>query len=122
MTTDSTSCIWQRDLLSPESFLLCCHELLTGRAGCWRGPSGDAPGSVIDPTARSESPPEGNVWLAERVEVGKNTVLRRSVLLPGARVGNRCDLDSVLVLPGASVGSGTDMSDKYLNVIGLEGG
>jgi hypothetical protein len=118
--TDTRSCSWQRDLLTPESFLLCCYELLTGRAG-WFGPCGTAPGSVIHPAVDCDPSCCGNVWLAEGVSVGKDTTLRRSVLLPGASVGSGCRLDSCLLLPGASVADGTDMSGKYLDVIGTEG-
>ena len=118
---DTTSCRYHRDILSPESYLMCCYEMLTGSAGDWYGPSGTAPGSVIHPDAVVESAPGGNVWLAEDVSVGKDTILRRTVALQGAKVGRNCRLESALVLPGARVPDGTDMSDKYLSIIGMEG-
>lgn len=119
---DTTSCGYHRDILSPESYLMCCHEMLTGAAVDWYGPSGTAPGSVIHPDAVLESAPGENVWLAEGVSVGKDTTLSRTVALRGADVGSGCRLDSVLVLPGARVPDGTDLSDKYLDIIGMEGG
>ena len=119
---DTTSCSFHRDILSPESYLTCCHDLLTGAAGDWYGPSGTAPGSIIHPDAALESVPGGNVWLAEGVSVGEDTTLRRTVALRGADVGSGCRLDSVLVLPGARVPDGADLSDKYLSIIGMEGG
>lgn len=118
---DTSACRYCRDLLSAESYLLCCYEMLTGAAE-WYGPCGSSPGSVIHPTARLDSPPGGNVWLAEGVSVGQDTVLRRTVVLPRASVGDGCRLDSTLVLPGTRVPDGTDRSDKYLSILGLDGG
>jgi len=118
---DTTSCLYHRDILSPESYLMCCHDVLTGMSGDWYGHSGTAPGSLVHPDAALESAPGGNVWLAEGVSVGKDTTLRRTVALRGANVGSGCRLDSVLVLPGALVPDGADLSDKYLSIIGMEG-
>ncbi len=121
VVADTVSCRYQRDLLSPESYLLCCYEMLTGAAGEWYGPCGTAPGNVVHPRTSLQSVPDENVWLAADVSVGKDTTLRRTVVLPGGEVGDHCRLDSVLVLPGARVPNRTDLSDKYLSIIGLDG-
>lgn len=121
LVSETTSCRWQRDLLTPESFLICCYELLTGQAGEWYGGCGTAPGSVVHPSVESPRDECGNVWLAEGVTVGEDTTLSRSVLLSGASVGAGCRLNGCLLLPGSSVADGADMSDKYLKIIGTDG-
>lgn len=117
---DAVSCTYQRDILTPESFLLCCHDLLSGRISGLSLPGAQNAKCIAHPSAKTGSAPGRNVWLAENVRLGKDTDLENTVVLTGARIGDRCRLRSTLVLPGTVVASGTDCSDKYLSVLGMD--
>ena len=117
---DTASCSHQRDILTPESFLLCCHDFLAGRISVLSRSGAGSDKSIASPSSGASSAPGRNVWLAENVRLGKDTVLENTVVLSGARIGDRCRLRSTLVLPGTVVASGTDCSDKYLSVLGMD--
>ena len=88
------------DIGTLESYRRATDDLLDGRLA--RFAERARSGRIASPAAPSARI-DGRSVVGEHCVIGGGSVIARSVLLPGARVGERCRLDGVLVGPGAAV-------------------
>ncbi|MBN2587289.1 MAG: NDP-sugar synthase [Candidatus Fermentibacteraceae bacterium] len=106
-----------RDIGTVRSYLLACHDILSGRVVPYRLVPGMTEGMLIENDQSYEDIAiRGTYWAEKGCAVGKGCQLENCVVLSGARVGPGCRLRNTLVLPGSSVPEGTVADDKYLDI------
>ena len=118
-----------RDIDSPERYLDCAAELLSGKGGAVPPAPRLAPGiwsqipipagvQVVPPCWFAEGVTLGegslvgpHVALGRGVAVGRRALVQRSVLMEGARVGDRATLYGSILAPGAVAGRGSVLNE-----------
>ncbi len=108
---------YTRDIGTLKSYLLACHDILSGTVIPYRMPDGLIDHRLIeDAHGIGDVNMAGTAWIRTGAEVGDGSALENCVLLQDSSVGRNCNLRNTLVLPGVNVPEGTDASEKYLSI------
>ncbi len=106
-----------RDIGTVRSYLLACHDILSGKVVPYQPDPGMTEGRLIENDQSYEGIAiRGTFWAEEGSSVGTGCQLENCVVLSGAMVGPGCRLKNTLVLPGSAVPDATVEDDKYLNI------
>lgn len=107
-----------RVVCSPEDFLALCGDVLGGRIPEAAGAC--AATQIVDPGASvgEGAGLEGLVWIDCGARIGRGCRVIDSVVLGEACVGDGSVLRNVLVMPRGRVAPSSDLSDKYIKIIG----
>lgn len=97
-----------------ESYLITCHDILTGLVSPWSGETGVVLKSPVPENCRIT----GTFWLGCNCTVGENCSFENCVIMEGAVTGDRVSLKNCLVNPRSVIPSGTVIEDKYLTLLG----
>jgi mannose-1-phosphate guanylyltransferase len=107
-----------RRVCTPESFLLCCYDVLRGSVKPWSGPAAGEDGRLIQGAVHPGAEVRGVLWSAEGSVVESGSFLENCVVMEGSVVESGVRMKNSLVLPGTRVVAGTCCDDKYLSVLG----
>lgn len=106
-----------RDIGTSESYLLACHDVLSGRVAPYLAEPVFREGRLIENRQSYRGIAiTGTFWAEEGSKIGEGCHLENCVVLSGAVVEPGCRLKNTLVLPGSRVPGGTESDDKYLRV------
>ena len=108
---------YTRDIGTLKSFLLACHDVLSGKVRPLEPVSGLSGGRLIQSRQSWENIRlRGTFWAERNSEVKSGCVLENCVVMESASVQWNCSLKNTLVLPGSTVPEGTEADDKYLKI------
>ncbi len=108
---------YTRDIGSGKSYLLACHDVLSGRLKPYVSIKGIRNGMLIENSQSYENIElEGTFWAEKDSVISEGCSLINSVVLSGAVIGRNCSLKNSLVMPGSIVKEGTVADDKYLKI------
>jgi len=106
-----------RDVGSGTSYLLACHDVLSGRLSPYDDISGIRNGKLLENDQHYDGIElKGTIWTEAGSHISKGCTLENCVVLSGASIGCSSRLKNTLVMPGAEVPEGTIADDKYLKV------
>lgn len=108
---------YTRDIGTLRSYLVACHDVLSGTVTPYRMPEGLRDLRLLEEGSLvGDASFTGTAWVRAGAEIGDGCILENCVVLERASVGRGSHLRNTLVLPGVRVPEGTDASEKYLSV------
>ena len=108
---------YTRDIGTGKSYLLACHDILSGRFIPFSDNGNIRNGKLIENSQTYDSIElKGTIWIEKGSLISKGCSLENCVVLSGASIGWNCSLKNSLVMPGAEIPEGTIADDKYLKV------
>lgn len=108
---------YTRDIGSLKSYLIACHEVLSGQVKPYVKPSCIKNGILIENSQSYEKIEiMGTLWVQEGATIESGCCLENCVVLSGAKVRHNSALKNTLVLPDSDVDEGTRATDKYLSI------
>lgn len=108
---------YTRDIGSLESYLIACHDVLSGRIHVNVKPDAVNNGIMIENNqSYNEIEIKGTLWVQKGAVIESGCSLENCVILSGAIVRHNSALRNTLVLPDSDVDEGTTAIDKYLSI------
>lgn len=108
---------YTRDIGTLESYLIACHDILSGYIEPFVMPEGMKNGILIENEQSYENIEiSGTLWVQKGTSIGNGCSLENCVILSGANVGRNSMLKNTLVLPESEVIERTIADDKYLSI------
>ncbi len=108
---------YTRDIGTGKSYLLACHDILSGRLIPYTG-MGNIKNGILIENIQSYDDIElkGTFWAEKEASISKGCSLENCVVLSGAVIGTDCALKNTLVMPRTEIPERTIADDKYLKV------
>ncbi len=108
---------YTRDIGTGKSYLIACHDVLSGRLLPYVG-NGNIKNGILIENSQSYDDIElkGTFWAEKGALILKGCSLENCVVLSGAVIGSNCALKNTLVMPGTEIPECTVTDDKYLKV------
>jgi len=108
---------YTRDIGTVKSYLMACHEVLSGRLIPYTCIGNIVNGILIEnDQSYDDIELKGTFWAESGALISKGCSLENCVVLSGAVIGSNCTLKNTLVMPGTEILEGTIANDKYLKV------
>ena len=108
---------YTRDIGTWKSYLLACHDILSGKLTPYASGNGIRNGKLLENSQSYEGIRlKGTVWVENKSRISKGCSLENCVVLSGSYIGKNCALKNTLVMPETEVPEGTTANDKYLKV------
>ncbi|NOQ21537.1 MAG: NTP transferase domain-containing protein [Candidatus Aegiribacteria sp.] len=108
---------YTRDIGTGKSYLIACHDVLSGRLTPYTGNGNIKNGILIENTqSYDDIELKSTFWAEKGARISKGCSLENCVVLSGAVIGADCALKNSLVMPGTEVPECTIADDKYLKV------
>ncbi len=105
------------DIGTGKSYLLACHEILSGRVIPYEDSDNIKNGILIEnDQSYDEIELKGTFWAEKGALISEGCSLENCVVLSGAVIDRNCTLKNCLVMPGTAVPECTIADDKYLKV------
>ena len=108
---------YTRDIGTCKSYLLACHDVLSGRLTPYEDNGNIQNGKLIENSQTYDDIElKGTVWIERGSLISRGCSLENCVVLSGATIGCNCSLKNTLIMPGTEVPEDTVADDKYLKV------
>lgn len=108
---------YTRDIGTGKSYLLACHDVLSGRLIPYAGKGSIRNGRLIENNqSYDDIELKGTFWAEKGTTISQGCSLTNCVVLSGSLIGRNCTLKNTLVMPDSIVPEGTVADDKYLKV------
>ena len=108
---------YTRDIGTGKSYLIACHDVLSGRLTPYAGNGNIMNGKLIENTQSYDNIElKGTFWAEKGAYISEGCSLENCVVLSGAVIGTDCALKNVLVMPRSKITKQTIADDKYLKV------
>jgi NDP-sugar pyrophosphorylase family protein len=108
---------YTRDIGTGKSYLLACHDVLSGRLTPYEGRGSIENGRLIENCqSYKDIELKGTFWAEKGSIIHEGCVLTNCVVLSGSEIGRGSSLKNTLVMPGSRIPEGTTADDKYLKV------
>lgn len=108
---------YTRDIGTGVSYLIACHDVLSGRLTPYANNGNIRNGQLIENSQTYDDIElKGTIWAEKGSMISKGCSLENCVILSGSTIGRNCALKNTLVMPGTEVREGTIADDKYLKV------
>ncbi len=105
------------DIGTGKSYLIACHDILSGRLTPYATNSNIKDGILIENTqSYDDIELKGTFWAEKGASISKGCSLENCVVLSGAVIGTDCALKNTLVMPQSKIPKRTIADDKYLKV------
>lgn len=108
---------YTRDIGTGNSYLIACHDVLSGRLTPYANNGNIRNGKLIENSQTYDDIElKGTIWVEEGSLISKGCTLENCVILSGSTIGWNCALKNSLVMPETEIPEGTIADDKYLKV------
>ncbi|MCK5116555.1 MAG: NDP-sugar synthase [Candidatus Aegiribacteria sp.] len=108
---------YTRDIGTGKSYLIACHDVLSGRLTSYACTGNIMNGMLIENTQSYDNIElKGTFWAEKGANISEGCSLENCVVLSDAVIGTDCALKNVLVMPRSKIPKRTIADDKYLKV------